>query len=241
MLHKTRGIVFQITDFGESSVVARIYTELFGLQGYLINSVRKKNAKVKKNVLHPLSLVELVVYHKERRGLHRVADVKGNPALQNIPFDLVKNSIALFLDEVLCKCIREEEPNQQLFDFLFHSIQLLDVQSPANPEFHLSFLVQLTRYLGFYPGGSYTDNQKYFDLVEGLFVKEVPGHMNYLEPEDSSRLQSIFIHSVNFSSPFQMSSAQKRLMLEKLLDYYRLHLEGFSEVKSLKVLAEVWS
>ena len=80
MLHKTRGVVFQVTEFGESSVVAKIYTELFGLQGFIINSVRKKNAKVKQHVLHPLSLVDLVVYHKDRKGLHRVAEISSKPA-----------------------------------------------------------------------------------------------------------------------------------------------------------------
>src|SRR6188768_917752 len=119
MLHKTRGIVFQVTDFGESSVVAKIYTELFGLQGFIINSVRKKNAKVRQHVLHPLALVDLVIYHKERKGLHRVAEIGSNPALQDIPFSIIKNSVVLFLDEVLCKAIKEEEANQQLFDFIF--------------------------------------------------------------------------------------------------------------------------
>src|ERR1041385_8839287 len=99
MLHKTRGIVFQVTDFRETSVVAKIYTELFGLQGYLINSVRKKNAKVRQNVLHPLSLVDLVVYHKERKGLHRVAEIRANPVLQSIPFEIRKSSMVFFLDE----------------------------------------------------------------------------------------------------------------------------------------------
>src|SRR5438477_3466356 len=105
MLHKTRGIVFQVTDFRETSVVARIYTELFGLQGYIINSVRKKKAKVKQNTLHPLSLVDLVVYHKDihniqkNSSLHRAAEVAANPVLQNLPFDVRKSSIALFLDE----------------------------------------------------------------------------------------------------------------------------------------------
>src|ERR1051326_4977397 len=102
MLHKTRGIVFRVTDYRETSVVAQVYTELFGLQGYLINSVRKKNSRVKQNILHPLSLLGLVIYHKEKKGLHRVADVCANPILQNISGDIYKTSMALFLDEVLC-------------------------------------------------------------------------------------------------------------------------------------------
>jgi DNA repair protein RecO (recombination protein O) len=241
MLHKTRGIVFQVTDFGETSVVAKIYTELFGLQGFLVNSVRKKNAKVKQHVLHPLSLVDLVVYHKERKGLHRVAEVRSSPALQNIPFNIIKNSVTLFLDEVLCKSIREEEPNQQLFDFLFHSIQLLDVQSPVNNDFHLCFLVQLTKYLGFFPAENFSGEEKFFNLREGVFQDEPPGHMNYMDAGLSEIFSLLLQSSLDFSSRLSAPVAQKRKLMEKLLEYYRLHLTGFTEVKSLKVLEEVWS
>lgn len=241
MLHKTRGIVFQVTDFGESSVVAKIYTELFGLQGFLINAVRKKNAKVRQNMLQPLSLVDLVVYHKERKGLHRVAEVKSNPVLQHIPFHMVKSSIALFLDEVLCKSIREEEPNQQLFEFLFHSIQLLDVQSPVNNDFHLCFLLQLTRYLGFYPADNFSGDEPYFNLREGIFQADIPTHMNYMDKKLSEIFSSLLHSALNFSASVSVPVFQKRQLAEKILEYYRLHLAGFTEIKSLKVLEEVWS
>lgn len=241
MLHKTRGIVLQVTDFGETSVVVKIYTELFGLQGFLVNSVRKKNARVKQNVLHPLSLVDLVVYHKERKGLHRIAEVRSNPVLQHIPFHIVKNSMTLFLDEVLCKAIKEEEPNQQLFDFLFHSIQLLDVQSPVNNDFHLCFLVQLTKYLGFYPAENYTPAEKIFNLREGTFQEDIPNHLDYLDAIMSEIFSSLLQSSMNFSAHLAVPALQKRMLMGKILEYYRLHLTGFTEVKSLKVLEEVWS
>ncbi len=241
MLHKTRGIVFQVTNFGESSVVVKIYTELFGLQGFIVNSVRKKNAKVKQNVLHPLSLVDLVVYHKERKGLHRVAEVRSNPTLQNIPFHIVKNSVTLFLNEVLCKSIKEEEPNQQLFDFLFHSIQLLDLQSPMNNDFHLCFLVQLTKYLGFFPAENFSGEEKIFNLREGVFQSDIPGHMNYMDAIQSEIFASLLQSSLNFSAHLSVPLAQRRMLIEKILDYYRLHLTAFTEVKSLRVLEEVWS
>jgi len=241
MLHKTRGIVFQVTEFGETSVVVRIYTELFGLQGFIINSVRKKNAKVKQHVLHPLALVDLVVYHNDRKGLHRVAEITSNPALQNIPFSIVKNSMILFLDEVLCKAIKEEEPNQQLFDFIFNSIQLLDLQSPVNNDFHMCFLIQLTRLLGFYPAENFSADEKIFNLREGTFQAEIPTHVNYMDGIQSENFSLLLKSSLNFSSPLLIPLAQKRMLMEKILEYYRLHLAGFSEVKSLKVLEEVWS
>ena len=241
MLHKTRGIVFQVTDFGESSVVAKIYTELFGLQGFIINSVRKKNAKVRQHVLHPLALVDLVIYHKERKGLHRVAEISSNPALQDIPFGIIKNSMVLFLDEVLCKAIKEEEANQQLFDFIFNSIQLLDVKSPVNNDFHMCFLLQLTRYLGFYPAENNSPEAKIFNLREGIFQEELPTHINYMDGIQSENFSALMKSSVNFSTPLRIPLAQKRMLVDKILEYYRLHLAGFSEVKSLKVLEEVWN
>src|SRR6185295_18717174 len=102
--------------------------ELFGLQSYLINSVRKKNPKVRPTTLQPLSLIDLVVYHKEKGGLQRVADAKSNPALKSIPFDVRKSSLILFMSEVLFKSVKEHEANPQLFDFIFNSVHLLDLQ-----------------------------------------------------------------------------------------------------------------
>src|ERR1051325_9557854 len=149
MLHKTKGIVFHVTPFSESSVVAKIYTALFGLQSYLINGVRNKKAKIKPGLLQPLSLLDMVVYHKERSGLQRLKEIRPSASggqFTSIPFDVKKGSMVMFLNEVLYKSIKEEEANQQLFDFIFNAIQLLDVQPEANNDYHLLFLVQLTKY-----------------------------------------------------------------------------------------------
>jgi DNA repair protein RecO (recombination protein O) len=156
MLHKTRGIVFHVTEYSESSVVAKIYTELFGLQSYLINSARKKSPKIKPASLQPLSLIDLMVYHKERSGLQRLAEARTQPALKSIPFDIRKSSIVLFINEVLLKSVKEEESNRALFDFIFSSVELLDLQDEVQSDFHLVFLLQLTKYLGFYPQDNFS-------------------------------------------------------------------------------------
>ena len=97
MLHKTRGIVFNSSDYGEASLVVKVYTELFGIQSYLINGVRKKHARIHSNIFQPLTLLDLVVYHKERPGLQRISDIRPNPPLENIPFDVLKSSVVFFL------------------------------------------------------------------------------------------------------------------------------------------------
>jgi DNA repair protein RecO (recombination protein O) len=241
MLHKTRGVVFRTTDYGETSVVAHIYTELFGLQGYIINSVRKKNSRVKQNVLHALALVDLVVYHNERKGLHRAAEVKSNPVLQHIPDDVYKSSIVFFLNEVLVKAVKEEEANQQLFDFIFHAVQILDMQHPVNSNFHLTFLIQLSRYLGFYPMENFSEENSVFNLQEGAFQSSVPLHPFYIDGELCALFYRLIKSSIDFSIDLKISVEARRLLIEKLLQYYSLHISAFGEIKSHKILEQIWT
>jgi DNA repair protein RecO (recombination protein O) len=241
MLHKTRGIVFRVTDYRETSVVANIFTEAFGLQGYIINSVRKKNARIKQNVFHPLSLVDLIVYHSERKGLYRVAEIRSSPVLLSISDDVIKTSIIFFLNEVLRKSVKEEEPNQKLFDFIFHSVQLLDMQSPANKDFHLCFLLQLTRYLGFFPQENFSQENSVFNLREGIFQEQIPSHPHFIESTLSKSFFNLIKISGDFSSSLNISTTEKRLLVEKILEYYSLHIEGFGKIKSHEVLEAVWN
>lgn len=240
MLHKTRGIIFHTTDFSESSLIVKIYTELYGLQSYIVNSVRKKNARVRPSVFQSLSLVEMVVYHKERSGLQRISEIRQSPSLRTIPFDVLKSSMTLFLNEVLYKSIREEEANAQLFDFLFHSIQWLDVHEPANPDFHLLFLLQLSKYLGFYPTDNFSDATPIFNLQEGGFQNITPPHPFFLKPPLSEHFFKILRHLPDFSALLAIPANEKRELIERILEYYQLHISGFGNIKSHKVLEQIW-
>jgi len=241
MLHKTRGIVFHVTDYSESSVVAKIYTELFGLQSYLINSVRKKNPKVKPTTLQPLALIDLVVYHKERSGLQRLAEARNNPALKSIPFDVRKSSLILFMGEVLFKSVKEQEANPQLFDFIFNSVHLLDLQENFCSDFHLVFLVQLARHLGFYPHENFSEADFIFDLQDGKFQSEIPAHPFYIDLPLSEYFYRLLKASLNSSEEIKISVQHRRQLIDQLLEYYKLHISGFGNIKSHKVLEEVWS
>lgn len=241
MLHKTRGIVLHTTDFSETSVVAKIYTELFGLQSYLVNSVRKKKARVKQNLFHPLSTVEMVVYHKERGGLQRIADIRSYPVLKSIPYEVHKSSIALFLNEILYKSIREEEPNESLFQFLLQSILWLDVHDPPNPDFHLLFLLEFSRHLGFFPSDNYSEQSLYFNLQEGRFESSSPSHPFFLKEDQGKILIRLLSLLPDFSATAGLQQAARIEMIDSLIEYYRLHISGFGEIRSHKVLHQIWS
>lgn len=241
MLHKTRGIIFHCTDFSETSVVVKIYTELYGLQSYIVNSVRKKNARVRPSVFQSLSLVEMVVYHKERGGIQRISEIRQSPTLRSIPFDVLKSSMALFLNEVLYKSIREEEANAQLFDFLFHAIQWLDVHEPANSDFHLLFLLQLSKYLGFFPTDNYSKNNTVFNLQDGSFQSVTPPHPFFLVEPLNIHFYQILRHLPDFSAELKIPQNEKRELIERILEYYELHISGFGNIKSHKVLEQIWN
>lgn len=238
MLHKTRGIVFKSTEYGEASLVVQIYTELFGIQSYLINSVRKKHAKHHANMFQRLTPVDLVVYHKERPGLQRISDIKPNPLLVSIPFDVYKTSLVLFLDEVLYKSIREEEANPQLFDFLMQSIEWLDHSQHPGNNFHLTFLILLCRYLGFAPTKNYSAENNIFNLKDGYFQPTFPDHPHFIPPPLGELFLALL--NANYTTSPIISTPDRRACINYLLEYYALHIEGFGTIRSHKVLEQIF-
>ena len=152
MLYKVRGVVLHHIRYRESSAIVHIYTDQFGRQTFMAHSIRGKKAKFRSNLLQPLTLLELEMYHKEKREIQQLKEIHNYIPYTSIPVDPYKSSQAMFLSEILYKVLREEEPNPDLYDFLEHGLQFLDVADQHTVNFHLLFLVQLTRYLGFYPG-----------------------------------------------------------------------------------------
>lgn len=239
MLHKTRGIVLKTTRYSENSVIVQVYTEKLGLQSYMVNGVRGAKAKGKANLYQPLQLLDMVVYHKGIGGIQRVAEVKNSPAFHSIPFDVLKSSLALFLNELIYRSMRQQGTDENLFEFLFHAIQMLDLTESELADFHLLFMVQFSRYLGFYPGGEYNATTPYFDLGQGSFVASQPQHMLALDPPYSQWVYRLLKMNFEQKEPLDINSAQRRVLLEKLLEYYRFHIDGFGELKSHLVLQEV--
>lgn len=239
MLHKTRGIVFKTTDYGESSVVVQVFTEKFGLQSYMVNGAKKPKAKIPRNMLQPLHLLDMVVYHKNAAGIQRMKELKNSPVLQSIPYDVIKSSLALFLNEVLFKAVKAQSEDERLFDFVFSAIEWLDHQTEGLANFHLLFLIQLTRYLGFYPDRTLAGEADYFDLRNGVFCRYKPDSVLYLSPPHTKNFAKLLRCSFENSAQVKLNNDDRRFLLQKLLDYYALHIESFGSIRSHEVLEEV--
>ncbi|MGK6350611.1 DNA repair protein RecO [Parapedobacter sp. DT-150] len=238
MLHKTRGIVLKSTNYSESSMVVQIFTEKFGLQSYLVNGARRPKAKIGATILQPLHLLEMVVYHRGNTSLQRIAEARQMPSFQTIPYDIVKSTVVLFLDEMLYKSLRQQSADEPLFDYLFHAISWLDMSEKMPPNFHLLFLLKLSRYLGFGPALP-KPGQSYFDLKDGVFCRSLPAHTMVLQPPHSGQLAALLAVSFEEVVSLRISSSDRRMLLTKIIDFYRLHVDNMGEIKSHDVLVEV--
>ncbi len=238
-LHKTRGIVLHKVNYSESSVILKVYTELFGIQSYLVKGVRKKKPLISPALLQHLSLLELVVYHKELGNLQHIKEIHAAFPFTHIPFDIRKSSLAIFLNEVIYKALKEEETNAELFNFLFDSIVRLDEATAHLNTFHLCFCVQYSKYLGFYPSGNWDLQHPYFDLVEGVYVNTPPLHQYYLTKEISQILFQYSSASWENMSEISINNQQRKNLLMGLMDYYRIHLQGFGNIQSHHILEQV--
>lgn len=221
MLFKSTGIVFRFTRYGETSIIVTIFTSQFGLQSYMVNGVRSKSGKGKIALYQPLTLLDLVVYHKESSTISRIKEAKCLRPYRTIYRDVHKTTIALFIEEILNKSVKEESHAADLCDFLVDALTTLDEMSkPEN--FHLVFLLKLSRHLGFQP-------QEVSEVVGGRV-------MDFGEDEAMAQLIE-----ADFSTPLSLTQQQRRNLLDALLRFYSMHVENFGQVKSLAVLREILS
>ena len=188
MIAQTKGVVIKTINHGESGLIVRIFTELFGMQSYLVKGIGSKNAKIKSAFFQPLNLLELVVYHKENKSLHHLKEVQPEYVFQHLHQDVVKRSLLIFVNELLYKSLREELPDKLLFHWLHHSLIWLDLAQHRVADFHLMIMMQLTHYLGFYPKTTKAKAYAVFDLQEGLFVNQLPMHPYYITGESVASL-----------------------------------------------------
>jgi len=241
MLSSTKGIVIHHFKYSEKSVIAKIYTEKFGLQSYILNGVRNKKSKNKAAYLQPLSLVEINATHKENKGLHRVKNIELDIPFNSIPFNIGKSSIAFFIAEILYKSIKEEEPNIPLFHFLHKTIQVLDLADSGFSNFHIIFLANLCKHLVFYPQITTKSEQNsfYFDLQEGIFTNLLPYHRFFIETPLSTLLHQTFGTNFDVMETLIIDNKQRKMLLSTILNYYSLHLSNFDNLKTLEILEEV--
>ena len=241
MLIKVKAIVLHCQSYNDSTNIVHLYTEDFGRISYLVTKLHSKKSSLRSAFFQPLSLVEIEADHHGNRSLQRIKEVRSIFPFTGIPSDAVKNTIALFLAEVLYRSLREAEKNPTMFDYLLRSIQFLDLCDKGLANFHLVFLIKLTRYLGFYPNVEGQLPNWYFDLQGGCFVQMRPFHNAWLSPEQATDFAQLMRMNFDNLAAFRFDHRERVEILNQMMNYYRMHLTEFPTIKSLAVLQEVFT
>lgn len=221
MIFKTRGIVFRFTKFKETSIIVTIFTEAFGLQSYIVNGVRSKSAKNKIALYQPLTLLNLVVYHREHANIERIKEISCLYPYRSLTSDVKKSTLAIFLNELLNKTVKDESHIAEVFEFICNSLISLDTIPTRYENFHLIFMLKLSRYLGF---GAYNVNE----VVGGRTV----------DRETEAVLAQLL--NAEYDTQLNISNMQRRNALDLILKFYHDHIESLGEIKSVQVLREVF-
>lgn len=235
----TKAIVLSSLKYGDTSLIVKAFTATDGLKSYLLRGVlASRKGKLKSAYFQPLTQLEMVVNHRNKGSLEHIREARLAFPYRTVHTDLAKRAISMFLAEVLLYSIREEECNQKLFTFLETSLQWLDSHDKV-VNFHLHFLLELSRYMGIYPDTN-SMQAPYFDLLEGCFVEVAP-----LSPSISgvelSYFRSFLDTHFDAIHKIEITKTNRNTLMNSLLRYYEIHLQGFRKPRSLAVLNEVFS
>ena len=239
MLIKTYGIVIKSTKYLESSVICKIYTRQLGMKSYIINGIRSPKAAIKPSLLQALILLDMVVYHNPTKEIHRIKELKAYPILDTLHFDMMKTSVGMFMAELIHKTVKEEEPNEHLFDFLSACIIEIDRAEKVAGLWPLFFMVHYSRLLGFFPGGDNMSAQSVFNLHDGVFIDDASVGVDIIEQPHSNYLMEIVKADFADIGKLAVPKASRIILLGKMIDFYAMHLPEFSTLKSVSVLNSV--
>lgn len=233
MLQKTKGIALHYYNYSESSVIAKIFTYDSGLQSFILNGVRKKNAKTKLGLLHPLSRLDVSFYNKSRTGIKRIKEISLSKVLEKIPYEINRQLIAVFIAEALMKVLIENENEKDLFNYVEGVITELENADKISNSLPLYFLLNLSLFLGFYPSKK-NDHFPFFDLQNGCFEKSDVSHSYFIKDEELSNFKSLLLNET-----VAFSQKERGVLLLILLDYFKLHHHEFKNLKSHTIIEQL--
>lgn len=241
MLQKINGIVIHIIKYNDSFNIADIFTREKGRASFLVRIPKSRKAGVRNNLFQPLSMIELEADFRDNRHIFRVKNAKPYMPFISMPYDPYKVAIALFISEFLNRALREEIHDQLLYSYIENSIKWFDECRTNFANFHLVFLLRMSRFLGLYPNMEDYEDGSYFDMVNSCFTPGQPISGAFIGPEDASHIRMLFRMNYETMHLFAMNREQRNRCLNIINDYYRLHIPDFPVLKSMDVLKEVFS
>lgn len=240
-MEKVRAIVLQKTNYSDSGIIVNLYTDNYGRIGVIVKGVRSRKSNFKSNIFAALNILEIELDYKERRELQYIREAVLLKPLHQIHLNPEKLAISFFIAEVLSKTLKEQESTIETFNFITKNILEFEDLETDFYNFHLSFLIHLMGYLGFQPAHNFCEETPYFNLREGIFLPVFTNENESLDLRESELFNNLITYTPQESGKLKINNLTRRKMLNKILDFYRLHIPGFNTLKSLDVLYEVFN
>jgi DNA repair protein RecO (recombination protein O) len=243
MTHKTKGLILRAVKYGETSLVVTMFTKLYGLQSYMVNGVRTTSSKGSSKAVYfqPGALLDVVIYHNELKNLQRIKEYKWEYLYENLLSDVLKNAVTVFMIELLLKCLKEPEPNTELFDFVEDALIHLDkADKNVTANFPIYFAIHLAVFFGFRISDKHSAGLSYLDLQEGVFTREPPSHYFFLEGKEAE-LTGMFLKAMHPDDlrDIKLNQHSRRIIINGIEQFYALHVAEFGTMKTLPVLREI--
>lgn len=243
MLQSTKAIILRIVPYGDTSLIVSAFTQRYGIQQYMVKGARKTSKKggSQSSFLQPAALLELVVYHNELKQLQIIKEMRWGHVYTQVMSNISRNAIALYMVELLTKCLRQPEANDELFAFAEQSLLVLDsCDNAVAANLPLHFTLQLAAQLGFRIEGDYDPLHPYLDLQEGVFVSEPPIHGMYTDQKLSELTHQLLQHNNAITLyRIKLHHHQRRELLQAYAHFFHYHIADFGQLKTLQVLQEV--
>ena len=239
MLLSSRCIVLHTLRYGDESIIAHVLTEAAGCITFIIRVTHARRARSPHVFFQPFALLDIAWEDHPRASMQRPKSVSVATPLVSIPYEMGKRGIALYLAEFLHHALRSEPASPSLFAYIYHSIEWLDATQGSVANFHLVFLLRLTRFLGLFPEVRTVLPNAYYDLDTCTFTALKPAHPHFLTPDEAARLPLLLRMRYETMHLFVLSAAERSRFLDLVGAYYQLHCPGFPELKSLQVLRQL--
>ncbi|WP_378185912.1 DNA repair protein RecO [Aquimarina sp. W85] len=238
MIIKSTAIVLRTIRYSDNDIIATLFTKSSGVRSYMLRGILKsKKGKLRYALFQPLTLLDIEAIHKDKGTLERIREAKIQTPFQTLHNDFIKNALVFFVSEVLYMSIQEQEANTELYHYLETTLLWLDNHDNIK-NFHLSFMIRLTQYLGFYPDTS-MQSYPYFDLLSGDFKSVDIGPYCFEGPKVES-FKTFLGMTFEASMKIDLSKAMRAELLNMVLLYFELHLHGFKKPKSLTIFNEIF-
>lgn len=240
MTGKTEAIVLSKVKYGDNSYIANFYSLEFGRFAAIVRIPKTAKSGIKPSLFFPLNIIETEVKLKNARNIQTITYCNRKFNLGNICDDIYKTCMAQFIAEVLTKTIKEEEPNPQMYNFIRNTVLELNESGQNTSDIHLFFLKDFAKAAGFGITGNYCNETPFFNLREGLFIPMFTSDSESLDMNESKIMAQFAETSFNKQNSFSNYKTRK-MLIEKILLYYKFHIPGFGEINSMKVLHEVFN